>query len=463
MSAQLGLLAASSLATFLLRTSAEWLMVMLLVRIARSASLRCALWLGMLVAIAAQWLWTLSTLARSAAALHSASTPLASAAALPNEGGIAVHTAAAIWIGHAIAAALVLYAAGLARQILAGLIARIRLARALKHRRAPAAWLAAQFDSTQRSHRSHCELWVLPGIASPATLGWLRPRIFVPSSCEAQDPAELETIFWHELKHIERRDALWGGLARWCGALIWFHPAARFALHNVVAERELACDDAVVRQHPESRGTYAACLVRYARVAELSLAPALPAVEMASRTTQLSTRVRFILSEKSQASLISRVTRGITGAIVAAMAASALPGLGLAFHGTAVTALPISALASQRQEFQPYPKRTRRLSGPRIASVVSSPAQTMSAQAVLTPHDDALAAEHRVAMGILTESTGMDTPSDAATFRGDLTLSREPSAARGGASQAGSIASVAVDAAERMGPLLGRGDADDHR
>jgi hypothetical protein len=82
--------------------------------------------------------------------------------------------------------------------------------------------------------------------------------------------------------------------------------------------------------------------------------------------------------------------------------------------------------------------------------------------AMTVQHDEGLAAEHRAAMEILTESTGMDAP--GARSDGRLTaIIGGPAAKHGTAGQVTpSWTAVAVDAAERMGPLMGNDhDADD--
>src|SRR6185437_2821451 len=118
-----------------------------------------------------------------------------------------------------------------------------------------------------------CELWVLPGLPSPATLGWWQPRGVVHPECRTQDEAELKVVFWHELMHVERRDALWNMLVRACRNVLWFHPCVHHAMVALSAQRELACDAAVVREHPQSRDVYATCLVRFARARDLASEP----------------------------------------------------------------------------------------------------------------------------------------------------------------------------------------------
>src|ERR1035441_3705749 len=66
MDPSLGLHAASGLVSFLLRTTLEWLVCLLLVRIAGSARGRFNVWLALLFAFVAQWIWMLAGVARRA-------------------------------------------------------------------------------------------------------------------------------------------------------------------------------------------------------------------------------------------------------------------------------------------------------------------------------------------------------------------------------------------------------------
>ncbi len=459
----LGLEAASGLATFLLKTAAEWVVCLLLIWTARSARTRYNLWLALLAGVLAQWVWTLTEVARWVMPATGAGTQSVAVRASAAGSGIAVEAGTALVITWLMAALLAVYIAVVAWRLMGTVAARVRLTRALRHRSAPGRRLAGAFaqavgESSADGRRiDRSELWVLPGIASPATLGWLRPRVLVPPSCETQDAEELEAVFWHELKHVERRDALWNGLARACSTLLWFHPGVHAAVRGAAVERELACDAAVVHEHPHSRDVYASCLVRFARAGDLAAIPALAAVEMASRTTLLSARVHSILGEQPAASRASRVWRGAVSALLVMGMAATVPALGLIFHivqATTAIATPVAdgapALPAKRR-----PQRALRTEAG--VSVAEPPA--IVAKALPVPHDEALAAEHRAAMDVLNESTGIGIPATAPGGSADLTVAHEPTAA---GREAATWSSVAVDAAERMGPLLADHDSDDH-
>ena len=455
---QFGLPAASALASFLLRTAVEWLAVLALARTAATARVRSRLWLGMLAAFAIQWLWTLAAIARAVfLALRFVSGPVLGAqiAGVP-PAGIAVSSGAASSVALAMAVLLAVYCAGIVWQLLSAALARVRLAHALRHRRDPDRRLLEIFERSLAGRDLRCELWVLPGIASPATLGWLRPRVLLPLACETQEEAELEAVFWHELKHVERRDALWNGVARLCRSLVWLHPGARYALRGLVAERELACDAEVIAEHPEQRDIYATCLVRFARAVDLAAPPAVAAVEMASRATQLTVRVHSILAERREVSVASRAGRFVVCASITAVTLCAVPNLVVLLRAEATTAPLAQAMLSVAVRPGTHP--ARRVVTTQENATASQVPIALPSFTPAVPHDEALAAEHRVAMGVLTESTGMEQSSGD----GNGATADAPGSPQHAGHAPGGWASVAVDAAEHMGPLLVNDhDADD--
>jgi len=82
-------------------------------------------------------------------------------------------------------------------------------------------------------------------IATPATVGLLRPIIVIPENRELSG-AELETILTHECAHIARRDNLLTVIESIAGSALWFHPLVWIARRVLDAAREEACDAVVI-------------------------------------------------------------------------------------------------------------------------------------------------------------------------------------------------------------------------
>ena len=107
------------------------------------------------------------------------------------------------------------------------------------------------------------DVLVTDEIDSPATVGWRRPRILLPSRTLAMSPAAREAIVAHELVHIERGDWLCTIAEEvWC-AVLWFHPGARALAAQLSFARETVVDDVTIRR-TRNRRAYAEALLAFA-------------------------------------------------------------------------------------------------------------------------------------------------------------------------------------------------------
>ena len=156
-----------------------------------------------------------------------------------------------------------------------------------------------------------CSLVVLPGMISPATAYWWRPRILIPQICQHMDDySQLADILSHELTHIVRRDYLWALVSDVFCTLLFFHPAAWQARKNMRRERELACDRAVVQARPEHRADYATSLARFVRLRMLQQVASY-GVDFASSPSLLGLRIRCILAEPVKTPLWKKLAAAI--------------------------------------------------------------------------------------------------------------------------------------------------------
>lgn len=106
---------------------------------------------------------------------------------------------------------------------------------------------------------------VISSVHVPATLGWLKPVILLPSACMAGlTPYQLESILLHELAHIRRNDYLWGMVIFCCETVLWFNPFLGGLAKEARMEAEKACDDWVL-QFEFSPREYAYALLQAAK------------------------------------------------------------------------------------------------------------------------------------------------------------------------------------------------------
>src|SRR6201996_9067689 len=81
----------------------------------------------------------------------------------------------------------------------------------------------------------------------PVAVGWLKPMILLPMGILLQlSPEQLESILWHELAHIRRRDYLVNILQGLVETVFFFNPGLLWLSSLIRSEREACCDDMVL-------------------------------------------------------------------------------------------------------------------------------------------------------------------------------------------------------------------------
>ncbi|HEX4097258.1 MAG TPA: M56 family metallopeptidase, partial [Caulobacteraceae bacterium] len=100
----------------------------------------------------------------------------------------------------------------------------------------------------------------------PGLVGLWRPVLVIPESLpEHLSQPELEALVAHEACHLRRRDNLSAAVHMLVEAVFWFHPMVWWIGSRLIAEREHACDEVVVRSG-HNRATYARTLVECCRL-----------------------------------------------------------------------------------------------------------------------------------------------------------------------------------------------------
>ena len=85
-------------------------------------------------------------------------------------------------------------------------------------------------------------------ILEPGVVGIINPVLLLPLDLARRLPPEqMRAIFAHETSHVRRRDNLTAALHMVVEALFWFYPLVWWLGARLIAERERACDEAVVR------------------------------------------------------------------------------------------------------------------------------------------------------------------------------------------------------------------------
>jgi len=82
----------------------------------------------------------------------------------------------------------------------------------------------------------------------PGVFGIIRPVLLWPEGIvRHMNDAHLESVLAHEVCHVQRRDNLTSAIHMLVEAIFWFYPVVWWMERQLVKERELACDEAVLQ------------------------------------------------------------------------------------------------------------------------------------------------------------------------------------------------------------------------
>jgi len=160
----------------------------------------------------------------------------------------------------------------------------------------------------------------------------------------ALSEVELGQVLLHEMEHVRRWDD-WRNLAQKIGVAVFpLNPALAWVEHRLCTERELACDDRVMRASAE-RKTYALCL---ARVAEFSIVNRGLALALGAwgRRPELVKRVQRILRRPAETHTGRMAVVGSMAMTLAALGCA----LVLARSPQVVSFAPVHAVTTARIE-----------------------------------------------------------------------------------------------------------------
>nr|HEV7953023.1 TIGR03435 family protein [Candidatus Acidoferrales bacterium] len=82
----------------------------------------------------------------------------------------------------------------------------------------------------------------------PGIFGIFKPVLLLPEGIAGRlTPAQFKAVLAHEMCHVQRRDNLTAAIHMVVETVFWFHPFVWWIRTQLVAERERACDEAVIR------------------------------------------------------------------------------------------------------------------------------------------------------------------------------------------------------------------------
>jgi len=170
-------------------------------------------------------------------------------------------------------------------------------------------------------------------ISVPLTVGWLHPRILLPSGWRSWPKPKFQAVMVHERTHVARSDWAIALLARLNRCVFWFNPAAWWLERQLAALAEHACDDAALLEIGE-RDNYAQTLLEMAATVKCGEGRLVWEAMAMAKASEVRTRIERILDETRQ------IPCGLSRLRWAALVACSLP---LIYVATAVQFAPVMA------------------------------------------------------------------------------------------------------------------------
>lgn len=132
-------------------------------------------------------------------------------------------------------------------------------------------------------------------IDTPTLIGWFKPVILLPVAVVTGFPRhQLELILAHELGHLRRYDHLVNLGQAIVETLLFYHPVVHWISREVRHEREICCDNLVLRLTDSEPREYARTLAALENVRQLA-----PQLAVAASGGMLLERVRRIVGAAS--------------------------------------------------------------------------------------------------------------------------------------------------------------------
>ena len=200
-------------------------------------------------------------------------------------------------------------------------------------------------------------------IATPVTVGALRPYILLPHTWRTWSPDALAAVLAHERAHVRRRDVPMTILAHINRALFWFHPLAWWLDRQIAVDAEHAADDAAIRDVGEGR--------RYAEVL----------IQIATAASGRTERVAWpAIGMHGSSRLGARIDRILGGDVMRDMSKARKASVILGCLGVV-----LGAVACERQAAPPNTETPATAAGPTAAPAPTAPESSLPAPAAPAP------------------------------------------------------------------------------
>lgn len=180
------------------------------------------------------------------------------------------------------------------------LIRSLKFSRTLKH--------ATPFPPNQETGRPKAgrvkyNIFTLSEFGVPLTVGFFRPKIYLPVEAKDWSQAEFKFVLQHETAHIHRGDLLVIKLQALIQILYFFHPVIWILNFLINYYRELACDDISISKSGGQTVEYSKTLLKNLARLQNHRLTCLPTSSFGKSKILIKKRFKHILAKKEDVML----------------------------------------------------------------------------------------------------------------------------------------------------------------
>jgi beta-lactamase regulating signal transducer with metallopeptidase domain len=191
--------------------------------------------------------------------------------------------------------------------------------------------------------RREVKLRFSDSVGEPVLAGFRKPAVMIPTGlARSLSSAEFESVILHELAHAKRRDNWTAAFAHAVTCMFWFYPLLWWIEKRLHCERELACDEMVIRCGAAPEDYVAGIL----KVCRFHLSEGVAGISGVCGLN-LKNRMEAIMSFSPDTPLL-RAPRALLGSLVAAVAVVPLT-IGLLTASNTRTAYARSLFANSEE------------------------------------------------------------------------------------------------------------------
>jgi len=124
------------------------------------------------------------------------------------------------------------------------------------------------FACLQQLHiKRDIKLYASCNLSTPVSYGQIRPTVIIPQDLDILlSEEDIYFIFLHELQHYKHRDTVLNNLVCLLQIIYWFNPFIWYGFHQLQKDREIACDNSVIRVIGKEKCIhYGYMIIRYAK------------------------------------------------------------------------------------------------------------------------------------------------------------------------------------------------------